>query len=318
MADPFLERQRELLGLQRGVITRRQALAAGLTEKAIVVRLKSERWQRLQPGVYATFSGEPPRAAMLWAAVLRAGPGAVLSHHTAAELYGLLDAPVPLIHLTVPNGSKVRRPAGTVVHYSRRLDQARHPALAPARTRVEDSVLDLAGDAASLDEAVSLLLRAVGRRRTTVPLILAALAQRQRMRRRADIIRALDLAAEGAHSLLEYRYVTRVERPHGLPRGTRQRLVRRGGLRQYQDVSYEDYLLVVELDGQAAHPLEFRWRDMRRDNANTASGLATLRLGYVDVTERACVSAAVVGQALQRRGWQGVLRGCGCTCRALM
>jgi hypothetical protein len=41
MADQFLECQRDLLRLQRGVITRRQALAAGLTEKAIVVRLQS-------------------------------------------------------------------------------------------------------------------------------------------------------------------------------------------------------------------------------------------------------------------------------------
>lgn len=94
MADPFLECQRELLESQRGVITRRQALAAGMTGKAIVVRLRSERWQRLQTGVYATFTGEPSREALLWAAILRAGPRAVLSHQTAAELYGLLDAPV--------------------------------------------------------------------------------------------------------------------------------------------------------------------------------------------------------------------------------
>ena len=318
MADRFLESQRDLLRLQEGVITRRQALAAGLTEKAIVVRVQGERWRRLQAGVYATFSGEPPRTAVLWAAVLRAGPGAVLSHQTAAELYGLTDAQAPLIHLTVPNGSPVTRPSGTVIHYSRRLEQARHPAFLPPRTRVEDSVLDLIGNMTSLDEAVSLISRAVGRRRTTAPLILAALASRPRMRWRADIIRVLDIAAEGAHSLLEYRYVTRVERPHGLPRGARQHPVSRGGSRQYQDVSYDEYMLVVELDGLAAHPLETRWRDARRDNVNTAYGLATLRLGYVDVSDRSCESAAVVGQALQRRGWPGTIRRCGRTCRALI
>ena len=318
MADRFLESQRDLLRLQEGVITRRQALAGGLTEKAIVVRVQGERWQRLQAGVYATFSGEPPRTAVLWAAVLRAGPGAVLSHQTAAELYGLTDAQAPLIHLTVPNGSPVTRPSGTVIHYSCRLEQARHPAFLPPRTRVEDSVLDLIGNMTSLDEAVSLISRAVGRRRTTAPLILAALASRPRMRWRADIIRVLDIAAEGAHSLLEYRYVTRVERPHGLPRGARQHPVSRGGSRQYQDVSYDEYMLVVELDGLAAHPVEARWRDARRDNTNTAYGLATLRLGYVDVSDRSCESAAVVGQALQRRGWPGTIRRCGRTCRALI
>jgi hypothetical protein len=123
--------------------------------------------------------------------------------------------------------------------------------------------------------------------------------------------------AEGTHSLLECRYVTKVGRPHGLPRGTRQRLVRRNGRREYQDVSYDDYLLVVELDGKVAHPLESAWRDIRRDNANTASGLATIRVGYVDVTERACLSAGVVGRALQHKGWQGALRRCGRSCQAL-
>ena len=318
MADPFLDCQHELLALQRGVISRRQALAAGLTSKAIMVRLEKGRWQRLQTGVYATFSGEPPRAALLWAAVLRAGPDAVLSHHTAAELYGLLDSPAPLIHLTVPSGSQVSCPAGAVVHYSHRLGQTRHPALTPPRTRLEESVLDVASQAPSLDDAIGLLLRAVGRRRTTPQLLLDALAQRPRMRWRADIAGALGIAGEGAQSLLEYRYVTRVERPHSLPGGVRQRPVRRSGRRQYQDVCYEDYLLVVELDGNVAHPLESRWRDIRRDNASTACGMATLRLGYVDVSERACLSAGVVGQALRCRGWQGPLRRCGRGCQALI
>jgi hypothetical protein len=317
MADQFLECQRDLLRLQRGVITRRQALAAGLTEKAIVVRLQSGRWQRLQTGVYAAFSGEPPRPAILWAAVLRAGHGAVLSHQTAAELHGLIDTPARLIHLTVPSGNQVRRPAGTTVHYSARLDQTRHPALLPPRSRVEDNVLDLVGDATSLDEVVSLISLAVGRRRTTAQLILAALACRRRMRWRADIVRALEITAEGAQSVLEHRYVTRVERPHGLPRGSRQRVVSRNGAHQYQDVSYDYYLVVVELDGLAAHPPESRWRDVRRDNTNTAEGMATLRLGYVDVSERNCESATLVGQTLRSRGWQGMLRRCGCSCRAL-
>jgi hypothetical protein len=40
---------------------------------------------------------------------------------------------------------------------------------------------------------------------------------------------------------------------------------------------------------------------MRRDNTNTAEGVATLRLGYVDVSERNCESATLVGQTLRSR-----------------
>lgn len=46
-------------------------------------------------------------------------------------------------------------------------EQSRHPVLSPPRTRLEDSVLDMAAEAPSLDEAVSVILRAIGRRLTT-------------------------------------------------------------------------------------------------------------------------------------------------------
>jgi hypothetical protein len=72
--------------LQNGVLTRTQALSAGLTDQVIATNLKRGRWQRLHRGVYATFSGVPGPDCLLWAAVLRFGPRAVLSHQTAAIL----------------------------------------------------------------------------------------------------------------------------------------------------------------------------------------------------------------------------------------
>jgi len=314
MVDDVLAGARDLLHRQGGVLTRTQALDAGLTSKAIEVKLRSGRWQRLHTGVYATFSGEPPRSAQLWAAVLRAGCGAVLSHQTAAELHGLLAVPAPVIHVTVPGARRINRPPGVVVHHSGRLDQSRHPMLTPPRTRVEDTVLDLIEVTPSLDEAVSLILRASASRRTTPDRILVALERRPKMPHRAGLVRALDASNDGAHSLLEFRYVNRVERPHGLPPGRRQNPVRRGERNQYQDVSYEDYALVVELDGRSAHPEWFRWADMRRDNANAATGRVTLRYGWEDVTERPCQTALEVAAALREHGWTGTMRRCGAAC----
>lgn len=314
MENDVMAGAREVLGHQNGVLTRGQALDAGLTDKAITARLRSGRWQRLHTGVYATFSGKPPRDAWLWAAVLRAGPGAALSHQTAAELYGLITAPAPMIHVTVPAGRRIARPRGVVIHHSGRLGQSRHPVLTPPRTRIEDSVLDLAEICASTDEAFSLILKASASRRTTPELILAALQRRLRMPRRAGLIQALGAAADGTHSLLEFRYVNRVERPHGLPRGRRQHPVRRGDRNQYQDLNYDEYSLVVELDGREAHPAWFRWADIRRDNANAAAGQVTLRYGWDDVTERPCQTALEVAATLREHGWTGELRRCGTQC----
>ena len=313
MSNDVFGAARDLLHLQHDGLTRAQAHQAGLTDKAIRARLRTGRWQRLHTGVYAAFSGVPPRDAWLWAAVLRAGPSAVLSHQTAAELHGLLE-PVPLIHVTVPSGRQVAHPDGVVLHYSGRLAHSRHPALAPPRTRIEDSVLDLFESARGVEEAVGLILRASASRRTTPDRILASLRQRPKFKWRPALLQALGAAAAGAHSLLEFRYFTRVERAHGLPPVRRQNLVRRGGRSQYQDLSYEGFGLVIELDGCEAHPQWARWTDIRRDNATTVAGQRTLRYGWDDVTNHPCRTALEVADALKERGWDGRLRRCGSAC----
>ena len=175
-------------------------------------------------------------------------------------------------------------------------------------------MLDLAIGAASLDEALGWIFRACGSRKTTPDRLAAALALRDRMRWRTELGAALGLGAQGVHSLLEFRYVNRVERPHGLPAAARQYRVTRAGQRQYQDVTYQAYGVVVELDGRAAHPVELRWRDIRRDNASAAEGQVTLRYGWADVTQRPCQVAAEVGAVLSGRGWDGWLRRCGPAC----
>src|SRR5437879_13485836 len=73
------------LETQAAAIARRQGPDVGVDPETMRTRVRSGRWQRLQRGVYAAFSGEPARETMLWAALLRAGPGAVLSHQTRSE-----------------------------------------------------------------------------------------------------------------------------------------------------------------------------------------------------------------------------------------
>jgi hypothetical protein len=65
--------------------------------------------------------------ARLWAAILYAGPGAVLSHETAAEIDGLIDTRSADIHLTVPGPRRVQKVAGIQIHRSRRLGGLRFP-----------------------------------------------------------------------------------------------------------------------------------------------------------------------------------------------
>jgi hypothetical protein len=304
---------RDAAEYQRGVVTSSQVTGSGLSRRAVLWRLRTGRWQRLHRGVYATFSGEPSREATLWAAVLYAGSGAVLSHRTAAELARLVDEPSDLLHVSIPADRRVSPSPGLALHISRRAREAVHPARLPPQTRIEETVLDLADAARIIDDAVGWITRALGRRLTTQARLRDALAQRPRIRWRHELTELLSPDLAGLMSALERRYHGHVERRHGLPAGTRQARALRDGRTEYRDVLYEKFATCVELDGRLAHPSETRWRDIRRDNAVAADGGVTLRYGWLDVAARACQTAAEVDRTLRRRGFAGG-RPCGPAC----
>lgn len=300
----------DVAGGQAGILTRRQALAAGLSDEAIEAQVGAARWQRVYPGVLATFSGPLGREARLWAVVLSVGAGAVLSHETAAELHGLIDSPSPVVHVTVPVSRNIRPRPGVVLHRSRNVERLRHPVLEPPRTRLEETVVDLTQTSPDLDRAIGWLVKAVASRRTTAGRLSEALAARHRVRWRRELIAAVSDVAGGCHSMLELSYVRQVERAHRLPRGDRQH--KRD--RWYDDVTYTGFGVLVELDGRAAHAGERVFRDHRRDNAAVLSGAKVLRYGAADVMRRPCVVAGEVAAVLRAAGWTGRPRTCGPGC----
>lgn len=304
-----------LLKRQSGVIASWQAASVGLTSDRIEALVRAGRWQRLGFGVYAAFTGEPSRVAVLWAAVLRAGPQAALSHETAAGLYGILDDTGQQIHVTVPHERRLQPVAGLVIHRSSRFPQVVDRACRPPRVWVEETIFDLAQDAASFDDVVALLARACQRRVTTPWVLLQAMRQRPRVRWRKEIGMSLEDVGDGVNSLLEFRYLRDVERAHGLPSGDRQVPGTQHGQQVFRDIRYRRYRVIVELDGKASHPDERRWKDKHRDNAAAVDGEVTLRYGWADVNERACETTLEVAAVLRLRGWTGTLRRCGPACK---
>ena len=303
-----------MIDLQCGVIAHWQVKSAGAGPRVVENLARSGGWRQLRFGVYAVSAGEPSFEALRWAALLRAGPRAILSHETAAEIDGLADRPARLFHVTVPLGQRLRPIAGVMIHRSSRIEGARTPVgVVPPRTLIAETVLDLTQHAGNFNEAFGWLARACQRDLTTPGMVRLRMDLRKKLRWRRELAEALGDVQEGVHSVLELRYRREVERAHGLPAGRRQAKVVRGQHRQYRDVLYEEFGLCVELDGQAAHPPGTRWQDIDRDNRNAADGIQTLRFGWKDV-ERACATAWVIGTVLQRRGWSGEVRRCGPRC----
>jgi hypothetical protein len=306
---------RYLAGNQCGVISRSQALRAGLTTDMIKFRLRSGRWRLMHRGVYATFTGIPGRGARLWAAVLSAGPGAMLSYQTAAELHGLVDKTTNPIHVTVPHARHVLAAKGVSLHRSGRAVEAMEQRSYPPRTRVEETVLDLTQTAKTFDDVCGWVTRAIARELTDETRLNAAMSARLRLRWRADLHELIVAAAGGDHSVLEFRYHRDVERAHGLPESVRQvPFTTRDGRRGRRDRVYEPHGVVVELDGRLAHQPEDRWKDKTRDNAAAADGKQSLRYGWPQVKWQPCETAAEVASVLRRHGWRGRPRPCSPGC----
>lgn len=79
----------------------------------------------------------------------------------------------------------------------------------------------------------------------------------------------------------------------------------------YRDVYYEDCAAIVELDGRLHHTSTVdRDRDLERDLDAFATDRVTARLGWGQVFDRPCSTAAKVGARLVARGWDGFVRRC--------
>jgi very-short-patch-repair endonuclease len=98
---------------QHGVISRRQLLAAGLSVRTIRRRIETGRLEPLHREVYALTPGAPSLRGRWLAAVLACGDEAVLSHRSAAALWGLIRPRPGSVEVCATVG---RRRPGIVVH----------------------------------------------------------------------------------------------------------------------------------------------------------------------------------------------------------
>lgn len=295
-----------------GVLTRAQLLALGADDAWVERRVLSGAWQRVLSGIVVPWSGPIPWEARAWAAVLGAGEGAVLSHHSAAYLHGLVEQPPSVLDVTLPHGRRAGYASDVRIH------RRRHPSPSsgrPPRTWLADTVVDLVASSESDGEAVG-WVTAAARKGMNERELARAIERRARFRRRPLLLDLVAEVADGVESPLELRYRRDVERRHGLPAARLQVRDEVGGLSIRADGIYDGLGVRVELDGRLGHPGGRTDADTWRDNAVLLERHEiTLRYRWVHVTAQACGTAAQVAAALARGGWSGHLRRCGPGCR---
>jgi hypothetical protein len=106
-----------LAGRQYGVVGRWQLVKLGFGDEAIKAALSSGRLHPLHREAYAVGHRIVVKRGKWLAAVLAMGPGAFLSHDSAAALWGL-SGDRPKVHVNAPRGRQVRpgRRSGIKVH----------------------------------------------------------------------------------------------------------------------------------------------------------------------------------------------------------
>lgn len=310
----------ELLGAQDGVIARHQVLAGGGTDSDIERMLRRKDWATVHPGVYVHHTGEPTDAQLAWAAVLYHWPAA-LAGASALQAHRLrgprtLRSTDAVVCVAIDASRSVGRRPGIRVRRLIRLADRAQMHLSPPRVRLEDALLDVASAARDESSAVAVLADACQEHRTTPRRLADALARHPRLRHRRLLREILEDVACGAFSVLERRYLVRVERPHGLPTAKRQRKVRAGKGVGYRDVEYLALRTIIELDGRLGHEwTEDRWDDLDRDVAAAQGDVLTVRIGWRQVLDP-CRLAAAVWRVLLARGSTGIPRGCTPSCPA--
>jgi hypothetical protein len=294
---------------QAGIVTRKQVIKAAMPVRAIDWKVRTGEWQRVHFGVYAMFTGPLPRRAQLWAAVLSAGEGAMLSHESAGELQGLVTRPVAAIHVTVPTKRRVTAFPGLVIHLSDVPERlAWCPEGEPPATLVADTVIDLAEACVSVEDVYGWVARALSRTAVAVTEVdlLIAVKSRKKLRWRVELTEAIVAASDGAHSALELLWDKNVELPHRLPSSRRQvPFTKVNGQVGFRDREYLPWGVIVELDGRGSHPDEQRDDDNARDRQASVGNKETLHYGWRETRYEGCQSAVEVIRVLWRRGWRG-------------
>lgn len=279
-------------GRQDNVISREQLLGAGLGRGAVAHRVATGAWRRLHNNVYLLGPAPPSLMARARAAALACGSDAVVSHRSAAEMFGLLPENGAEVHVTVA-GRNIAPREGVRRH--------RIAAFGPGEvtkmrgipvTTVARAICDLAATESAKE--VELAYQEGLYRKIVTPESVRAVIAREPRRKGAPVIRAL----------LEDPRMTRSERERTLLKLLDQAQlpkpltnVRLHG--HLVDAYWPEQRLVLEFDGWQAHGHRRAFEgDRKRDQVMLAHGIGAMRVTDRHLMYEPVALVARIAQAL--------------------
>ncbi len=260
------------------MVSREQLLDRGVHRRSIDRALRAGRLHRLHRGVYAVGHTALSREARWMAATLAAGPEAVLSHRSAAHLWGVSSRSPAVADVTTPRTPRAIE--GVAVHRTRRLgprDRTRRSGI--PTTTLPRTLTDLGGapDYDRLLHQAEILFGAQELSAARIPGRKLAASDRDRSR-----------------SALE-RDFKRLCRRAGIAEPENN--VRVAGLEV--DFLWREERVVAELDGWRFHRSRHAFElDRARDQRLKRAGYDVIRFTYRQVSDEPGRVAATVRAAL--------------------
>ena len=268
-----------LAARQHGIVTRRDLLGLGFTAEAIKHRIAKGRLHPVARGIYAVGWPQLTRERRWMAAVLACGEGAMLSHRSAAALWGIGRERHGRIDISIRRRGEHRR-AGLLVRSRPSLpeeDMAIRndiPVTRPART-----LLDLATELGSV--ALERAVNEADKRDVIDPEALRAALERYTGQPGVRVLRTLldRHTFRLSDSDLEIYF-----RPIAAATGLAQPLSKAEINGFEVDFFWPELGLVIETDGLRYHRTpSAQTRDRVRDQAHTAAGLTQLRFTHYQI-----------------------------------
>ena len=279
MSDGRSQKAWKLTKRQHGVVARRQLLALGFNAREIEHRVGRGRLHPVMRGVYAVGWPQLTQKRRWMAAVLACGDGAVLSHRSAAALWGIAKEVRGPIDISVRRPCELRRPG---------LRVRGRPTLSPDDIVAEDGIpvtaiaQTLVDLAAELDEmAVERAVNEADKRDLIDPEALRIALERYAGQPGAPTLRALldKRTFRLSDSALEIAFRP-IAAAAGLPPPLTKEMVNGWEV----DFYWPDLGLIVETDGLRYHRTpSTQARDARRDRAHSLARMTHLRFTHDEV-----------------------------------
>jgi very-short-patch-repair endonuclease len=261
------------------------------------------RW-RAVPGKGVVVPGGRADEARWREALMRVGPQARLGGVTALEVDGLRGFAEPWIHIWVPKGLEKQRVPGVRLHETRRWTAADAAGSGVPRSNRAVSTVQAALWSVTLRQAMLCLVMPIQQRIVPAEQVAVELDRIARHRFRAPLQEVLRDIRLGVESLNELDFAVECRR-RGLPEPHRQVVRRLSHGRAVLDVLWEDYAVVVEVNGAGHHALDVAMRDEVRITDLQAQGNAVIPVSVLTLRCHPDALFDALANLLRSRGWPG-------------